>query len=553
MEYDNSLQGDHTAMQRVDELLSIYGGESACAANLLCDSHPAEAIAYRIVAPDLSAQDLTYGQLRLESEKFATALQSLGIRPGDRVATLMGKSRELLVTLMGIWRLGAVHVPLFTAFAPSAIALRLIDSGAKAVICDEAQLAKLAPGDDIPAKAPWQVISTGPTVDDVLSFALLLAQAEAGFPTVAMGGDAPIIHIYTSGTTGNPKGVVVPMRALAAYRVYAEYGQGLASDDVFWCAADTGWAYGLFFGVLSSFTTGTTSILLEGSFSPEATMAVLANQGVTNFAAAPTVYRALRSAGATPPGALHLRRASSAGEPLTPEVNEWAEHVLGVTVHDHYGQTEMGMMINNHHHEAVRHPVKAGSMGHAMPGWKAVILDPEHDVELGPNELGRVAMVVPESPLATFTGYYRDEGRTAERFSPCGRWYLTGDVGMVDEDGYFYFSSRDDDLILMAGYRIGPFEVEAAMASHPAVAESAVIAVPDEVRGEVIEAYVVLRDRHIPSQDLAQEIQQWVKTRYAAHAYPREIHFIKIMPKTPSGKIQRFVLKQRRLKELADA
>jgi acetyl-CoA synthetase len=534
--------------QRVEELLALYGAEDACAAALLCDRHDPDARAYRILAPDLLGQDLSYGELRRESEKFAAVLRSLGVGPGDRVATLMGKSRRYLITLMGIWRLGAVHVPLFTAFAPPAIALRLMGSSAKAVVCDAAQRDKLAPSEDIQADPPWRVITTGTADDIALSFDALMEQAEPGISAAVMGGDAPVIQIYTSGTTGSPKGVVVPMRALAAFHAYAEFGHGLKPDDVFWCAADPGWAYGLYFGILATFATSTPSILFEGGFSPETTMAVLTGEGVTNFAAAPTVYRALRSSGLPIPAALRLRSASSAGEPLTPEVNDWAEQQLGVTVYDHYGQTEAGMLINNHHHEAVRRPVKPGSMGQVMPGWKAVILHGEQDEEIGPNEHGRVAMVVSESPLAWFKGYDGDASKSAEKFAGGGRWYLTGDTGLVDDDSYFHFSARDDDVIIMAGYRIGPFEVESAMATHPAVAESAVIAIPDEVRGEVIEAYVVLREGHSPSAEIERDIQQWVKTRFAAHAYPRAVHFAEVLPKTPSGKIQRFVLKQQRLR-----
>jgi acetyl-CoA synthetase len=535
---------------RVDELLALYGDAKASVAALLCDRHDPDALAYRIIGPDLSAEDLSYGDLRRESEKFSAALRLLGIGPGDRVATLMGKSRHYLVTLMGIWRLGAVHVPLFTAFAPSAIALRLLGSGAKTVVCDAAQQSKLAPGGEIPATPPWSVITTGSPPEGALSLDELMEQQRAGIPAAAMGGDAPFVHIYTSGTTGSPKGVVVPIRALASFHVYAEIGLGLQPDDVFWCAADPGWAYGLYFGIMASFATGTPSILLEGGFSPEATMAVLGKESVTNFAAAPTVYRALRSSNQSPPSPLRLRCASSAGEPLTPEVNDWAEQALGVTVHDHYGQTEAGMLINNHHHHALRRPVKPGSMGQTMPGWKAVILHPERDEELPANELGRVAMVTAKSPLSWFQGYDGDELKSSEKFTANGRWYLTGDTGLVDDEGYFHFSARDDDVIIMAGYRIGPFEIESAMATHAAVAESAVIAIPDEVRGEVIEAYVVLREGHAPSAELARDIQNWVKSRYAAHAYPRKVHFAQALPKTPSGKIQRFALKQQRLVEL---
>ena len=538
------------SFQRIEELIATYGAQDACAATLLCDCYDSGALAYRIIRPELSAQDLTYGELRQESEKFAAALQALGVGPGDRVATLMGKGRQYLITLMGIWRLGAVHVPLFTAFASPAIALRLSGSGAKVVVCDAAQQPKLSLGEDSPASASSQLITTGAATDGILAFDALMEQFAPGIPAAVVGGEAPIIHIYTSGTTGNPKGVVVPMRALASFQAYAEFGLGLISDDIFWCAADPGWAYGLYFGILATFTTGTRSILLEGGFSPETTMAVLANEGVTNFAAAPTVYRALRSSGLTPPSTLGLRCASSAGEPLTPEVNDWAAKVLGVTVHDHYGQTEAGMLINNHHHSALRSPIKPGSMGQAMPGWSATILHEERDEEVGANELGRVAMVMAQSPLAWFKGYDGAPAKTAEKFSEDGQWYLTGDMGLVDEDGYFHFSARDDDVIIMAGYRIGPFEVESAIATHPAVAESAVIAVPDEVRGEVIEAYVVLREHLSASPELEREIQQWVKSHYAAHAYPRAVHFVDALPKTPSGKIQRFVLKQQRRQEL---
>jgi acetyl-CoA synthetase len=536
---------------RIAELITLYGAGDACTADLLCDRRDPDTPAHRIVASDLTFRDLTYGELRRDSERFAGALKGLGIAPGDRVATLMGKSREFLVALMGIWRLGGVHVPLFTAFAPPAIALRMEGSGAKAVISDSSQRPKLAPSEAIPADPPWHIIATSEADAAALSFDALLATASPLTKAAAMGGDAPLIHIYTSGTTGNPKGVVVPVRGLAAFHAYGEFGFDLRPGDVFWCAADPGWAYGLYYAIITTFQTGVRSILLEGGFVPETALAVLERQGVTNFAAAPTVYRSLRSAGLPAPKGLKLRCASSAGEPLTPEVNEWAERYLGVTVHDHYGQTEAGMLINNHHHPAIKRPVRPGSMGHAMPGWSLAVLEEDRDEVAPPGTLGRVAIDLPASPLAWFSGYEGDAAKTAEKFSANLRWHITGDTASCDEDGYFHFSARDDDIIIMAGYRIGPFEVESTLATHPAVAESAVIAVPDEVRGEVIEACVVLREGHEASSALEKEIRQWVKTHYAAHAYPRRVHFAQGLPKTPSGKIQRFVLKQQRRAELA--
>lgn len=354
-------------LDRAAALLSFYSNPQASTAYLLCDRHDSAAVAYTIVAPDLSSVDLSYGALREDSERLADAFSSLGLRAGDRVATLMGKSREYLVTVMAIWRLGAVHVPLFTAFAPQAIALRLTASRCKLVVCDSAQRPKLVHGNDMPSAAPWKVATTGAADASALAYEDVLAHGRPGFRAPVLAGNAPILQIYTSGTTGNPKGVLVPLKALASFQIYAEYGLGIRADDMFWNAADPGWAYGLYFGIITTFLTGVRSILLEGGFSAETTFRVLAQHGITNFAAAPTVFRSLRASGLKAPSGLQLRCASSAGEPLTPEVNDWSVAALGVPVHDHYGQTETGMMINNHHHPALLQPLKAGSMGMPCP------------------------------------------------------------------------------------------------------------------------------------------------------------------------------------------
>ncbi|MFM0166796.1 AMP-binding protein [Paraburkholderia sediminicola] len=544
--------------KRVSELVNQYADPAASVAWLLCDRHDPQSVAYEIVDAKLQTTRMTYGELRRQSEAFAAGLAALGVKQGDRVATLAGKSQEFLVALIGIWRLGAVHVPLFTAFAAPAIALRLTGSGAKVVICDLAQLPKLASIEDMPENPAWRVVVIVGAEGDIshpydATFRSVLTTEAAAVNAAALGGDAPFIHIYTSGTTGRPKGVVVPIRALAAFHSYVEFGIGLRDDDVYWCAADPGWGYGLYFGVLGSFCTGVHSVLLKAGFDPETTYRVLADRKVTNFAAAPTVYRSLLCSEKQPPAGLKLRCASSAGEPLTPDVNEWTVAALGVEVFDHYGQTEAGMLINNHHDARLAGPVKASSMGIAMPGWKAVVLHRENDIEIEIGEVGRVAFEVAKSPLVWFRGYENDPAKSAEKFAGGGKWYLTGDLGRVDEDGYFFFSSREDDVIIMAGYRIGPFEVESVIAAHPDVAECAVIAVPDKVRGEVIEAYVVLRQPEKAGHDMEVEIQQWVKTRYAAHAYPRQVHFSRDLPKTPSGKIQRFVLREELKQDISKA
>ncbi|WP_106400181.1 AMP-binding protein [Actinocorallia populi] len=536
-------------MNHVEELLALYGSPRACAAELLCDRHPAEAVAFTVVNADLSFEDLTYGRLRHDSARFAAALAGLGVEPGDAVATLMGKSADLVVALLGIWRRGAVHIPLFTAFAPSAIALRLDAGKAKVVVVDSGQLPKLAPGEDIPAEAPWETIVAGEGTADGFSFGRLLELYGGDEPSAApavMGGDAPLVQLFTSGTTGTPKGVPVPVKALASFHAYLEYGLDVRPEDVFWNAADPGWAYGLYYGILAPLAAGRRNLLLSAGFSPELTWKVLQEFGVTNFTSAPTVYRSLRASDAPAPEGIRLRRASSAGEPLTPEVNAWSREVLGTAVRDHYGQTEHGMVIADAWADGLRTDVPAGSMGRALPGWSAEVLHDDRDEPAGPGVLGRVALNVAESPLMWFHGYVDAPGKTAERFTPDGRWYLTGDAGTRDEDGFFRFSSRDDDIIIMAGYRIGPFDVESVLVQHESVIEAAAIGVPDTLRGEVLEAYVVLRPGTPPADALVRELQQLVKTRFAAHAYPRAVHFIDALPKTPSGKVQRFVLRKQR-------
>lgn len=532
---------------RVRELCEQYDTPHASAAELLCDRHPADSVAFTVVEADLSSVDLTYGELREQSARCAAALADLGVQPGDHVATLMGKSADLVVALLGIWRRGAVHVPLFTAFAAPAIAFRLSASGAKVVVSDADQLAKLAPGEDIDADAPWRVVVAGGAVGAELNFEDLLAAQDAADPkgqAQAVGGNAPLVQLFTSGTTGTPKGVPVPVRALASFHAYQEFGLDVTEDDVFWNAADPGWAYGLYYALLGPMASGTRSLLLHAGFSAPLTWRIIEKFGVTNFAAAPTVYRSLRADPAPVPAGIALRRASSAGEPLTPDVVAWSKDSLGVEVRDHYGQTEHGMFIVNAWADGLREDVRPGSMGRALPGWATAVLEEDSDLLAPPRTQGRVAIDTHNSPLMWFTGYVDAPEKTKQRFSADGRWYITGDAGMVDEDGSFFFSSRDDDVIIMAGYRIGPFDVESVLVMHEHVVEAAVVGMPDELRGEVLEAFVVLREGVDGDDGLAAELQTLVKKKFAAHAYPRTVHFVPSLPKTPSGKVQRYILRK---------
>lgn len=284
---------------------------------------------------------------------------------------------------------------------------------------------------------------------------------------------------------------------------------------------------------------------MHAGFSATLTWQVLQRFGVTNFAAAPTICRALRASD-DQPGGCRLRRASSAGEPLTPDISAWSRAALGAEVRDHYGQTEHGMLILNGWHDEVRAQVRPGSMGQPLPGFRCQVLLNDHDEAAPPGTLGRIAVDMTASPLVHFARYLGNNERTAERFTADGRWWLTGDAGFTDADGHYFFSSRDDDVIIMAGYRIGPFDVESVLVRHDQVAEAAVIGVPDKLRGEVIEAFVVLREPARGTEELAGELQQLVKDKFAAHAYPRRVHFTDALPKTPSGKIQRYLLRQQR-------
>ncbi|MGW0818055.1 AMP-binding protein [Streptomyces viridiviolaceus] len=530
---------------RVSELIRDFTGDQTDVAWLLCDRHPVDAVAFTVIAEDLSARDITFGELRELSDQCARALAGLGVGPGDRVATLMGKGVDLIAVLMGIWRLGAVYAPLFTAFGPQAIASRLVRSGTKVVVTDAAQRSKLLPGPDMPAQRDWvTVVAGGGAGEGEHDLDVLRSEgATTSLPERPRGGDQPFVHMFTSGTTGAPKGVIHPVTHIAVWQSYLEHALHVTADDVYWCAADPGWAYGLYCAIVAPLAAGRRSILVSGGFKPDITWSVLSEQRVTNFAAAPTVYRALRTGGDIPDG-VRLRCASSAGEPLTPEVTEWAQRELGVRVHDHYGQTELGMVLSDSWHPELARPAKQGSMGRALPGWRLSVLDVLKDEPVADGVVGRIA-VDSGSPLMTFQGYQDADG-LGSKFTPDREAYLTGDLGHADSDGNFFFASRDDDVILMAGYRIGPFDIESVLLQHPHVAECAAIGAPDDTRGEVLEVYVVPSPGVTGTPELASALQQWVKERYAAHAYPRAVRFLDQLPKTPSGKIQRNVLRRER-------
>ena len=490
-----------TASDEVQEWLRAYGADEVRPAALLCDRYAGDPsrLALRYEDAAGNRRELSYAELRDLSSRCAGVLRSLGVGPGDRVATLLPKSPELMIATLAIWRLGAAHVPLFTAFGPQAISYRLQGSAARAFVTDSANRAKLD-GAGVPLPRIITVTSDGVPREGDLDFWPTLESAAPVSEPAAVLGDAPMIVIYTSGTTGQPKGVQIPVRALAAFEAYMRFGIELRPDDVFWNIADPGWAYGLYYALIGPLLLGQTTLFYNAPFNAADTYRVLRDYGITNFAAAPTVYRALRSSGEQPEG-VKLRVLSSAGEPLNPDVVSWASETLGAPLHDHYGQTEVGMVANNHHRPDLQRPLRPGSMGHAMPGFRVVVID-EEGREAGPGQEGQIAIDVPASPLFPFGGYLGEPERTRDRYTRDGRFYLTGDSASQDADGYTFFSGRSDDIIISAGYRIGPFEVESALIGHPAVAEAAVVGKPDELRGEIVIAYVVLRSGFAPSEEL---------------------------------------------------
>ena len=531
--------------ERVGEILDGFASPTAAAPELMCDRHPHDAVAFRFVDANLVEVALTFGELADRSRRVASVLSEHGVRAGDRVATLMGKDVDLPAVILGIWRLGAVYMPLFTAFAASAVVDRLDQGGVRVVVTDGDQFAKL-PEDRVRLVAGLEADAASPLGG--IDLATAAAAAPLWSEAAPTGPEVELTHMFTSGTTGKPKTVIHPLAYVAGWQAYLEIGLGVDDSSVYWNAADPGWAYGLYAGVVAPLCMGVPNIVSTAKFDAETTWRILERYEVTDLAAAPTIFRGLRGA-KTQPELPALKRLSSAGEPLTPDVFAWAQQQWGLEIHDHFGQTELGMPAGFAHHPQAATQVEPAAMGRSFPGWSLTALRLDQDVPAGPGEVGRLAVRIAESPFFTFTGYGQDRGHRGDRFSADGEFYLSGDLITIDSSGLIHFSSRDDDVILMAGYRIGPFDVESALGTHPAVAECAVVAAPDEMRGEIIKAYIVLGPGFEGSDVLVKELQDWVKKEYAAHAYPRQIEFVGELPKTPSGKVQRAVLR----KQLAEA
>ncbi len=520
------------------------GAERVNACHTCCDRHADDPgrVALRYGTPDGAVEEFTFATLSRQAAKFAEVLAEQGVTKGDRVAGLLPRTPELLVTILATWRLGAVYQPLFTAFGPKAIEARVKDAGPKVVVTDLANRAKAS---DIEGFCTIITVGAGRGGAD-LDFRAELEARPGDLPPVPCGAEDPFLVMFTSGTTGPAKPLLVPLKAIVAFVAYMRDAVDLRAEDRFWNVADPGWAYGLYYAVTGPLAMGLTTTFYNGAFTVEETYRTIRRLGITNLAGSPTAFRFLIAAGPAAAASVkgQLRAVSSAGEPLNPEVIRWFAEHLGTTIHDHYGQTELGMVLCNHH--ALGHPVTLGSAGFAVPGHRVVVVGPGGE-ELGPGEPGILALDRTRSPLMWFSGYWQ---RPTPAF--LGAYYLSGDTVEANTDGSISFVGRADDVITSSGYRIGPFEVESALIEHPAVAESAVVGKPDAERTEIVKAFVVLKADADADAALAEAIQGYVKTRLSAHSYPREIEFVESLPKTPSGKLQRFMLRNQEVAKAAE-
>lgn len=534
----NEYYKDFSVQALKDQFVgSFESGINVCVE--CCDAHVdkgATALVWEGVGGE--HRSLSFAELKDQASKFANFLTSLGVGAGDVVAGMLPRCPELLVVILGTWRAGGVYQPLFTAFGPKAIEQRFETSGAKLVVTDTINRPKF---DEVPNSPRVAVLARPERGQSVaakdIDFTAALQAESVHFTPVMRKGSDLFLMMSTSGTTGLPKGVPVPIQALLAFKLYMQIGIGLREEDHFWNLADPGWAYGLYYAVTGPLLMGCSTTFYEGGFSVDSTYRILKTHGVTNLAGAPTAYRLLMAAGAEPAAQVkgQMRAVSSAGEALNPGVVHWFDKALDVLICDHYGQTEMGMVLNNHH--ALAQKMRAGAAGLSMPGFRVVILGPD-DEELGLNQPGDLAIDLSASPLFWFTGYHKKPTPALGAL-----YYRTGDIAELGEDGLISFVGRNDDVITSSGYRIGPFDVESALIEHPAVVEAGVIGKPDPERTEIVKAFVVIKPEFEAGEALAEELRQHVRQRLSAHAYPREIEFIEQLPKTPSGKLQRFILR----------
>lgn len=520
-------------------------GRHACGARA---SH----LAIRWLGKNGTVEDYSYSRLNELTNRFANVLQRLGVGKGDRVFVLAGRIPELYIAALGTFKNRSVFCPLFSAFGPEPIRARLSIGQAKVLITTSSLYQRKVAAIRAAIPSLEHVLLIGeegrtPVIAHTQDLAALMQEAS---PSFAIGPTDPedmaLLH-FTSGTTGTPKGAIHVHQAVVAHHMTGKYALDFHKNDVFWCTADPGWVTGTSYGIIAPLTHGITSIMDEADFDAERWYRILQDERVSVWYTAPTAIRMMMKGGVELIKKYDLRSLrflASVGEPLNPEAVVWGREAFGRPFHDNWWQTETGgIMIANY----AAMDIRPGSMGRPLPGIEAAIV---HRTEAGhvesvekPNVQGELALR-PGWP-SMFRGYWNEP----ERYKKCfaDGWYLTGDLAKKDDDGYFWFVGRADDVIKTSGHLIGPFEVESVLIEHKAVAEAGVIGKPDPVAMEVVKAFVSLKDGFEPSDELRRELLGFARVRLGAVVAPKEITFLPTLPKTRSGKIMRRLLKAREL------
>jgi acetyl-CoA synthetase len=487
---------------------------------------------------DGTAQRTSFDDISAMSCRFANVLKADGLKRGDRIAVFLSQSLELPVAHLAAFRSGLVSVPLFTLFGEDALEFRLQNSGARAIVTDETGWEKLTKiRDRLPDLANIYLIGDR-APPGAKSFWASLQSASAEFATVDTSADDPAIIIYTSGTTGNPKGALHAHRVLLGHLPNVEMVHGFLPkpDDVMWTPADWAWIGGLFDALFPAWYHAIPVVGYRArKFEPQMAMQLMADHGVRNVFLPPTALKLMRLADVGHPD-VKLRSILTGGESLGGELLDWVRATFGIDAHEIYGQTECNLVVGNN---ADLFPIRPGSMGKATPGFDVRIVNEEGE-ELPRGQRGIIGVRQPNP--CTMLEYWRNPEATAKKFA--GAFLLTGDLGIQDDDGYFWYVSREDDVITTAGYRVGPSEIEHTLMKHPAVAMSAVVGIPDPIRTESIKAWIVLRPGFTPGDALAREIQDFVKVQLAAHEYPRFVQFTESLPMGATGKVLRRELRK---------
>jgi acetyl-CoA synthetase len=510
-------------------------------ATACCDRHAdgSSRLALIYVDEDGKATRTSFDQVTDASRRFANVLKADGLSRGDRVAVFLSQSLELPVAHMAAFRSGLISIPLFALFGENALEYRLSNSEAKAIVTDETGWEKLAKiRDRLPVLKTVYVVSER-TPAGAKPFWSSIKTASSEFTTVDTSCDDPGLIIYTSGTTGNPKGALHAHRVVLGHLPNVEMCHDFLPqpDDLMWTPADWAWIGGLINGLFAAWYHGVPIVGHRArKFEPQAAMQMMADLGIRNVFLPPTALKLMRQANVSHDG-VRLRSIFTGGESLGGEMLDWVRATFGIDAHEVFGQTECNLVIGSN---AKLFPIRPGSMGKATPGFDVhIVNDKGEEQPRGSRGIIGVRQPCP----CTMIEYWRNPEATRKKY--VGDFLLTGDLGVQDDDGYFWYVSREDDVITTAGYRVGPSEIEDTLMKHPAVAMSAVVGIPDPIRTEQIKAWIVLRPGFAPGDTLAREIQDFVKVRLAAHEYPRLVQFTDTLPMTATGKVLRRELRAR--------